>query len=43
MSYSFAGRYFDKCKPFFSYGCDDYAFKVDLEFGCGSRYEKTNM
>ena len=33
MPYSFAGRYFDKDKPFFSYGYKDYSFQLDLEFG----------
>ena len=33
MSYSFAGRYYNKHKPFFPYECDDYSFKIDLEYG----------
>ena len=33
MSYSFSGRYFNKHKPFFPYECDDYSFKIDLEYG----------
>ena len=33
MSYSFAGRFYNKHKPFFPYECDDYLFKIDLEYG----------
>lgn len=33
MSYSFAGRDFNRYRPFFPYECKDYSFKVDLEFG----------
>ena len=33
MSYPFAGRYFDKYKPFFPYELGDYSFKVDLQYG----------
>ena len=33
MSYSFAGRSYNKYKPFFSYEHKDYSFKVDMEFG----------
>ena len=33
MSYSFAGRTFNKHKPFFSYDYKDYSFKVDMEHG----------
>lgn len=33
MSYSFAGRTFNKHKPFFSYDYKDYSFKVDMEYG----------
>ena len=33
MSYSFIGRFFDKCKRFFSYDYKDYSFKVDLQYG----------
>ena len=32
MSYSFAGRFYDKDKLFFPYDYKDYSFKVDLEF-----------
>ena len=32
MPYSFAGRYYNKYKQFFSYNHEDYSFKVDLEF-----------
>lgn len=33
MSYPFAGRYFNKYKPFFPYELGDYSFKVDLQYG----------
>ena len=33
MPYPFAGRYFDKYKPFFPYELGDYSFKVDLQYG----------
>ena len=33
MPYTFAGRYYNKYKPFFSYNHKDYSFKVDMEFG----------
>ena len=31
MPYTFAGRYYNKYKPFFSYEHKDYSFKVDME------------
>ena len=33
MSYSFAGRFYNKYKPLFSYEHKDYCFKVDMEYG----------
>ena len=33
MSYPFAGRYYDKHKPFFPYECGDYSFNVDMQNG----------
>lgn len=32
MLFTFAGRYFNKRRHFFSYDFKDYSFKVDLEF-----------
>lgn len=33
MSFYFAGRYFDKYRPFFPYDYKDYSFKLDLRAG----------
>ena len=33
MSWEFAGRFYDKNRPFFDYPYKDYSFKVDLENG----------
>lgn len=33
MSYYFAGRFFNKYRPFFPYLYKDYSFKLDLQVG----------